>query len=62
MFYIKIAAYNFRCHATDTRVRAGEIYIEDELGNKYHINQLPARKLIPIKDYKNGPEIAIKSH
>lgn len=62
MFYIKIASFGFRCHATDVRVCRGDVYMEDENGNKYHISQLPARRLIPIKQYKNGSEIAVKSN
>jgi hypothetical protein len=62
MYYIKIATKDFRCPVSRERVKRGDAYIEDEDGKKLHLNQLPKRKLIPLKQYKNGPEVAVKSH
>jgi hypothetical protein len=62
MYNIKIAEFAFKCPISGDKVRRGDIYIEDEEGNMYSISQLPTRNLIPIKQYKNGPEIAVKSN
>lgn len=62
MYYIKIATYSFKCPMCGMPVHQGDAYIEDEAGNKYCFCQLPKRKLIPLKQYQNGPEVAVKSN
>ena len=62
MYYINIATHSFKCPITGLIVHKGNAYMQDEEGNKFHLNQLPKRKLIPLKQYKNGPEVAVKSN
>ena len=62
MLNINIATTAFYCPVSGERVRRGEAYLQDEDGRKLHLNQLPKRKLVPIKEYKNGPEVAVKSN
>jgi hypothetical protein len=62
MYFIKIAVFNFRCPISGLKVKVGEVYIENERGDMFSITLLPARKLIPIKEYRNGQKVAIKSH
>lgn len=36
---------------TGKAIRPGEICFEDQDGDRFHIDRLPARKLIPLKEY-----------
>ena len=62
MYYIKIATRSFPCPLTGKTVNRGDAYMEDEDGNRFHLDQLPKRKLIPLKTYLNGQKIAVKSN
>lgn len=62
MYFINIATHSFKCPISGLIVNIGDAYMQDEEGNKFHLNQLPKRKLIPLKQYQNGPEIAVKSN
>ena len=52
----------FYCPITGAYVRTGEVCLEDKEGNRFDCSMLPKRKLIPLKTYLNGPEIAVKSN
>ena len=54
MYTLITAASGFRCPISGTRVRPGEVCLEDELGNRVHLNQLPARRLRPIMPANKG--------
>jgi|WetSurMetagenome_2_1015567.scaffolds.fasta_scaffold00003_179 hypothetical protein len=54
MYFVKIATAGFYCPISRERVRQGDAYIEDEEGNHFHLNQLPARRLTPLKDRLNA--------
>lgn len=62
MYYINIATRSFTCPISRDRVKRGDAYMEDEDGNRFSLSQLPKRKLVPLKTYLNGSEIAVKSH
>jgi hypothetical protein len=54
MYQAAIANHKVRCKATGLVIRTGEACAIDESGIIVHISQLPARRLIPLKEYLNG--------
>jgi hypothetical protein len=54
MYYIKIAKFCFTCPISGEIVRIGDVYMENENGSMFHISQLPARKLKPLKSAENA--------
>jgi hypothetical protein len=42
--------------------KKNELCLEDEKGNFLHLSQLPARRLIPLKQYLNGQCIAVQGN
>jgi hypothetical protein len=62
MYSVGIAVSPFYCPTCGTRVRMREAFLTDENGRRYCFCMLPKRKLIPLKQYLNGPEIASESN
>lgn len=54
MLSVTIANIRFRCPVSGLITRTGDVCAEDEMGNRLHISQLPARRLRPLQTFYKG--------